>query len=214
MFKKVCAAVAILGLIGSPVAFATNQYRQTQRLRVAEKVVQFSDTLRVVGIPVSQTGAEYHWQAQPQPQVQAQQPCLSDQDVQKLVTAIVQALRQEFGTQPQPQPQPQPNPTPVAPPPVDPVISKAETIITNKCASCHGVSSHGGNFDFVADGKVVLKDLEGGLPPSDIAWLMYDTTFHGSMPKGQSALSDEEVKQLQDYAVLLTRQERSSKKGN
>lgn len=193
-------ATAILGMIASPVAYATN-YGKRYALNVNEKVVQFGDTLRVIGVPVNQTAPEYYFQASQTPQ----KPCLTEDDIQKIADLVIKSLETKFG----PGVLPNPSPTPAPSPSEDPVVTKAENIISQKCASCHGVSSHGGDFDFVSDGKVALKDLQGSLPASDIAWMMYDAVFHGSMPKGQAALSDDEVSTLQDYALLLTKQERA-----
>lgn len=225
MIRKLCLGLSLVGLICSPFAFAGNGrvvYKQKQQVaqpvRVKEKVVEYGDILRVIGIPVNQVGAEYRWQAS-QNQIQS---CLTDEEINKIAQVVVSLMEQKFAPQPQPLPNgggqvipvPLPTPAPVpptpGPPPVPDVVSKAENLINARCASCHGVNDHGGQFDFVKNGKISMTDIKGKLPPSDVAWLAYDAVFHERMPQNKPGLTDEEVSIIQSYASYLTLQERNA----
>jgi len=199
MIKKIVAGILILGLMLTPItAIATPpRYVQPQRLVIKEKVIQYGDVLRVIGIPVTDANTEYHFKTQ---QLNS---CLTDEDAQKIAELVVKLLQDKIakdgtGTTPAPD---QPNDAEV----------KANALIVAKCAACHDSKAPEGQITLVTDGKLTFQDMKGKLSPSNVAWYSYEEAFAGHMPKGKPALTDDEVSILKDYATFLMKKERDDK---
>lgn len=165
---------------------AANKYVQKEQIVVREKVIQFGDNVRIVGIPVEETDAEYYFRKSKE----GCAPSLTDGDMQKLAGFLADELiRRGYaggGLQPQ-----------------DPKISDAEakftSLVNSRCATCHTGENAKDGLSFMRDGKLFLEDLEGKLTKEEIADQMLDSVLLERMPKTGTKFNNEEILTIQNY---------------
>lgn len=177
----------LLAVLALPVP-AMGGYRSSN-YRIRTKTVEFRDSIKVIGIPVTETGVEYYFQRNITGGI-------SDEDAQKIAKAVIDEMEKRLGTLPAPEPD------------VSEVEQKVFEIVKNKCAGCHKPDQPDGDLSFITDGRLDLHDNREKWSKAEIAGAMEDEVFDQRMPKGKPPLTDEEIEVFREFESLLLKQER------
>lgn len=181
------------GVVYAPRQTAyNNKVTQKEQVVVREKIIQFGDNIRIVGIPVEETDAEYYFRKSKE----GCAPALSEGDMQKLAGFLADELIKRgytggggLGN------------------PVEPKISEAEakftSLVNTRCATCHSGDNAKDGLSFIKDGKLLLEDLNDDvtkrLTKEELADIMFDSVLNQRMPKTGNKLTDEETAVFQTY---------------
>lgn len=197
---KFINAILIVALLWNPVLAGHGYVQRNNNVVVRQKVVQFDEfqTLKVVAIPVSDTGLQYYYEAQP---LRGSRK-LSQEDVDTLVNAIMSEFDKRFEVtdeagEDEPGEPDSPEGTPDQPtgqPAEATTESKVIALFQERCATCHDgtnpknkivLLSNEHNLATLTDrqvSKIVIRTEGGaGLDKSLL------------MPKGGPALSQEDI---------------------
>jgi hypothetical protein len=150
-----------------------------ERVIIREKVVNYGELLKVIAVPVTETNAEYYFE-------KASKVHISDEDAKKIAEFVIKLLEEKLADETSPD---------------NPTESQVVELVNNRCLDCHNNDKRGGDLSFVGlDGTLTLSNTDNTLTEGEIATLMYLAAFDGSMPKGGTKLTDEEVALLQKFA--------------
>lgn len=203
-FKRLWIAITCLLIIVPPTLGGGYGQVSNNQLIIREKVVQFGDSFKIIGIPVSETKAEYYYQRK---QSTGQ---FTDDDAKKIASYVVDELLRRSGNIPQNPQNPSNPPNPEQPNEGVSLIEKQTLpLINGRCGTCHSGDTAAGGLSFIKDDKLKLEDLKGVLSEDSIAWMMFSATLDESMPKNGNKLTNEEINLLHDLAKHFTKRKRN-----
>lgn len=207
---KIINALLILGFLVNPVLGSGRSFvkqRVQNEVVVQQKVIKFDDfsQLRVVAVPVSNLGLQYYYEAEPL----RRNDNLSDEDIDKIVSGVVEGILDQIQVTGEGEPDPQgPGTSPEGPEPQNSPVGeqpstldeKVLSLFNNKCLVCHDTTSHKGKLVLVGDDGKLSKFTDG-----QVAKILRRTTGgfnlpqNKRMPLNSDALEDTEVQTLIDW---------------
>lgn len=156
-----------------------------QSQRIKEKIIEYGEAIKVLGIPVRDVGTEYYFR---KPVTDAK---LSEEDIQRIVDALLKALSEDLADDKTEGENPE-------------VVAQFQKLVEQKCYKCHTADDPGGSYSFVSDEKFKLQNVENEeMNEFEIVSKMRKIVKLGKMPKS-GPLTDEEFQVFENYFDYLT----------
>jgi hypothetical protein len=198
---KIFITIMLVCSISMGAAPQLSNYRSVynnnrEKILIQEKIVQFGNNLKIVGIPVTDLYPEYYYKKS------ENRGNMIDEDAlaKKLADEIMKRF-QEMGLRPSDQNN---GPKP------DQTLSLARELVERRCATCHSGDRPDGGLSFLdEEGNLHLVDKNEKLTGVEIAWDMFSATLEEHMPKNGNKLKPEEVELLHNLAKYLTKEQKS-----
>lgn len=197
--KNLLMALLLIGCLGVALPVYSGEYLtyRPNAQRIREKIIEYNQPLKIIGIPVAETNSEYYYKKSA-----INEGRLSDEEIDRIADAIVAKLKKDLGDSPDNEAN------------FNELETNFSALVKTKCAACHNPEQHGGNLGFVdADGKFKLEDYseDGSATQAEIAGLMFDAVFEQRMPKDKEKLSDQDTDLFRKYQSFVLKRDR--KKG-